>query len=141
MKHGFTLLEVIVAIAILLFGLSAIFHLSTLTRETSVGAEELAIVQLACQAKMNEILATQQVPSNGGAIAIPDVGIVSGDSGDWEMRISTFTLSSSRDLLGVRIVAQKRGSAENMSDRRFELVRWIWNNNPSRQQPSTTRQI
>jgi len=118
MPRGFTLLELLIAMAILLMGLSAIYHLNNNSRATSVAAEELAVVQLACQTKMNELLASNTRPIRAGSIeAIPHTN-------GWTMSVATFSLNRP-GLYGVRITAKKQGAAVTDINGYYELVRWF----------------
>ena len=54
---GFTLLEILLTMAILLLGLTAVFQTTKLALQRMTTAKELADVQNACQAVLNELLA------------------------------------------------------------------------------------
>ncbi len=115
---GFTLLELLIAITILLLGLSAIYRLNDNSRIASAGAEELALVQLACQTKMNELLATKVRPiPTGPAVSIQGID-------GWQMKVTTFSLNR-RGIYGVRIAATKLGTVPADPDGNYELVRWV----------------
>ncbi|MCL2304445.1 MAG: prepilin-type N-terminal cleavage/methylation domain-containing protein [Planctomycetaceae bacterium] len=115
---GFTLMELLIAMTILLVGLSAIYHLNNASRTTSVATEELAIVQLACQTKMNELLASKTRPIQAGSVGmIPNVN-------GWNMSVATFPLNR-QGIYGVRITAKKRGAAATDVNGSYELVRWF----------------
>ena len=117
-RSGFTLLELLIAMAILLLGLSAIYHLNDNSRTASVAAEELAFVQLACQTKMNELLASNARPIQAGS-----VGLIPNTNG-WEMSVATFSLNRP-GIYGVRITARKQGAAATDIYDYYELVRWF----------------
>jgi Tfp pilus assembly protein PilV len=111
-------MELLIAMSILLLGLLAIYHLNNASRTASIVAEELAFVQLACQTKMNELLAsnTRRIPA-GTIEAIPNTN-------GWTMSVATFSLSQ-QGVYGVRITAQKRGAAALDVNGSYELVRWF----------------
>jgi len=116
--YGFTLLELLFAMIILLLGLAVIYHLNNTSRTVSLAAEELAFVQLACQTKMNERLASKTRPMLSGSVErIP------GASG-WEMSVAIFSLNRP-GIYGVRITAKKQGTAAEAPYESYELVRWF----------------
>jgi len=118
MPHGFTLLELLIAMIILLLGLSAIYHLNNSSRTVSIAAEELAFVQLACQTKMNELLASKTRPIRSGSVErIPSAS-------GWEMSVVTFPLNHP-GIYGVRVMARKQGTALTDPHGSYELVRWF----------------
>ena len=117
-SHGFTLMELLIAMTILLLGLSAIYHLNNASRTASVAAEELAFVQLACQTKMNELLASNTRPIQTGSVEMVP------NTNGWSMSVATFSLNR-QGIYGVRITAGKRGAATADTYGSYELVRWV----------------
>jgi len=111
-------MELLIAMTVLLLGLLAIYQLNNASRTASMAAEELAFVQLACQTKMNELLAsnTRRIPV-GAVEAIPNTN-------NWVMSVTTFSLNQP-GVYGVRITAQKRGAAAGDVNGSYELVRWV----------------
>ncbi|MGL6195781.1 MAG: type IV pilus modification PilV family protein, partial [Thermoguttaceae bacterium] len=61
-SSGFSLIEILVALSVLLLGLAVVIRLTTIANRESTSADELATVQLACQTLMNELLATNIRP-------------------------------------------------------------------------------
>ena len=118
MSRGFTLLELIIAMTILLLGLSALFHVNNESRIASVAAEELATVQLACQTKMSELLAT-----GGGAVITGTVADIPNAKG-WKMIIEKKPLNR-KGVVAIRIFAAKQGVPATDRNGHYELVRWI----------------
>ena len=118
MSRGFTLLELIIAMTILLLGLSALFHLNNESRIASVAAEELATVQLACQTKMSELLAT-----NGGTAVTGAAADIPNAKG-WKMSVEKKPLNH-KGIVAIRIFAAKRGVPATDRNGHYELVRWI----------------
>ena len=117
-RSGFSLLEIIVAIVILLIGLAAILRLSSITQTASLAAEELAIVQVACQTKLNEILATKARPiSTGFAGQIENVRY-------WNLYVELYEINRP-GMIGVRIYADKQPPGSTIPEDHYELVRWI----------------
>ncbi len=117
-RQGFTLLEIFLAIAVLLIGLLAITKLTGLARRDSTQAEELAIVQLACQTKMNELLAA----NNRSTAAINEQPITG--VRNWFLSVGYFSVGR-EGLLGIKILARKPAEEPAEADQRFELVRWV----------------
>lgn len=56
---GYSLLEVLAALMILVIGLTSILTLSANIRQKSVAASELAAAEVVCQTTLNELLASQ----------------------------------------------------------------------------------
>ncbi|MCL2119275.1 MAG: hypothetical protein FWH27_12695 [Planctomycetaceae bacterium] len=54
---AYTLIEVLVALTVLIIGFSALATMTTRARRAAVAAEELSTAQLACQTRVNEMLA------------------------------------------------------------------------------------
>lgn len=111
-------MEMILALAMLMFGLAVVYQLLNVSRSASTGAEEMAIVQLACQTKMNELLAMNNasIPSSGFAESIANVK-------DWEMRIERRPTDRT-GVAAIHVLAVKRSRESGGSGHRFELVRW-----------------
>ena len=118
MSRGFTLLELLIAMTILLMGLSALFHINNESRIASVAAEELATVQLACQTKMNELLAT-----SGGAVFARGAEEIPNVNG-WKMSVEKKPLNH-KGIVVVRIFAAKQDVPVTDRNGHYELVRWI----------------
>ena len=54
---GYTLIEVLVALAVLIAGFTALSTMTNHARRAAIAAEELSVAQLACQTRINEMLA------------------------------------------------------------------------------------
>lgn len=121
---GFTLMEVLLSLGVLMFGLSVVFQLITVSQNAAVGAEELAIVQLAVQTQMNEVLA-----SNHDSLSTRNLGRIPNVK-NWEMRIEKFPLKQP-GVVGIRIRAEKHDDSAFRSDHYYELVRWVLGPAPS----------
>ena len=118
MIRGFTLLELLIAMIILLLGLSAIYHLNNTSRTVSLATEEMAFVQLACQTKINGLLASKTRPIRSGSVErIPNAN-------GWEMSVTTFSLNRP-GIYGVRVMARKQGTTQTAANESYELVRWF----------------
>lgn len=117
-RSAYSLLEVIVALAILLLGLAALSQLTGLSGTASRDSEEFAIVQLATQAKLNELLATQET-----IIPVSEEPIL----GVYNWTISVEPTDSGRPgLTALHIIAKKKDN-QNRAVSRYELIRWVTN--------------
>ncbi|MBQ2791144.1 MAG: type II secretion system protein [Thermoguttaceae bacterium] len=102
-RGGFTLLEILVAFAILIMGLSIVAALATTSARQAALVEEETAVQLACQNLMNAILSGDATVSLGVEVPLPDTP-------NWAARVELLDGPIS-NLVAIRIVAT-----------RFELV-------------------
>lgn len=59
-RAGYSLLEILVALTILVIGLAAVFGITQSARHRSIASSNLAAAQLSCQTTLNELLAKQQ---------------------------------------------------------------------------------
>lgn len=98
-RGGFTLLEILVAFAILIMGLSIVAALATASARQAVQVEEETGVQLACQNLMNAILAGDATVSLGVEVPLPDVP-------NWAARVELLDGPIS-NLVAIRIVATR----------------------------------
>ncbi len=98
-RGGFTLLEILVAFAILIMGLSIVAALSSTTARQAEQVEEETGVQLACQNLMNSIL-------SGDAVVALDVEIPFPDAPNWAARVELLDGPIS-NLVAIRIVATR----------------------------------
>lgn len=121
--RGFTLLEILVSLSILLIGLLAVSKLSDLAQRESLSAEELATVQLATQTKMNEVFAQVGQP------IMPILAEPIGGVRDWYLALQVLPTTRT-GLSAVHIRAEKTGiSGPADFSERFELVRWVLTKN------------
>ena len=56
-RTGYTLIEVLVALTVLIAGFTALSTMTNHARRAAIAAEELSVAQLACQTRINEMLA------------------------------------------------------------------------------------
>ncbi len=98
-RSGFTLLEILVAFAILIMGLSVVAALATTSARQAVRVEEETGVQLACQNLMNSILSGDATVSLGVEIPLPDTP-------NWAARVELLDGPIS-NLVAIRIVATR----------------------------------
>ncbi|MDR0337746.1 MAG: prepilin-type N-terminal cleavage/methylation domain-containing protein [Planctomycetaceae bacterium] len=118
MRRGYTLLEILMALAILLLGLTAVLGIMRSTHQRSVAAADLAEAQLACQTLLNELLAQQvrlkPIP------ATPIVGLP-----DWTIGVVLYP-STRSGLFVVHVTAQKLDPNTKMPDGIvYQLLRWV----------------
>jgi len=119
-RAGFSLLEVILATAILLGAAIVLAELASVGRQHADSAEELAAAQLVCRNKLNEILS--------GATPLKTIsGATLQDPTGWLYSVEVDSLGPSGKLPGL---AELRVTvAEDVSDdrpaRQFTLTRWI----------------
>ncbi len=114
---GYTLLEILMATAVLALGLSAVFGISRSALRKSVDAAELADAQLACQTKLNELLARQTPIS-----AEPPAGIE--NLPNWKMTVHIY--DAPRPGMSVlHLSAQKFTPDGTPYEGLYQLLRWI----------------
>ena len=71
-RDAFTLMEILIVLAILGFGMTLIVEMTTFAARNSERVEEDTVVQLACENLMNSILAGEAVAHVGVSTPIPD---------------------------------------------------------------------
>lgn len=98
-QDGFTLLEILVAFAVLIAGLSLVASLATTTARQAERVEEETGVQLACQNLMNAILSGDATVSLGVEVPLPDIP-------NWAARVELLDGPIS-NLVAIRIVATR----------------------------------
>lgn len=127
-RAGFSLLEVIVAIAILFGGAIALSQLASVGRQHSVRATRITAAQTLCQNKLNELVA--------GIIPLaPVVDAPFHESPDWTYSINIEPLGNG--LASVKVSVYEKTENELMdsadairtmtfpSKPRYSLVRWL----------------
>ncbi|MCL2004982.1 MAG: prepilin-type N-terminal cleavage/methylation domain-containing protein [Planctomycetaceae bacterium] len=114
-KTGFTLLEVLLAVAVLFIGLMAVFQTTRSALQTMNTAKELAEAQNACQALLNELLA-QSAPIQA------DEGKAIERLPDWQIQVEIYPAPQTG--LYVLHLSVLHGS-EMQRDVKYQLVRWL----------------
>ncbi|MDR2755231.1 MAG: prepilin-type N-terminal cleavage/methylation domain-containing protein [Planctomycetaceae bacterium] len=117
-RDGYTLLEVLMATAILLLGLSTVLGIMRSTHQRSIAAADLADAQLACQTLLNELLAQQSrikpVPAK------PIEGLP-----DWNISVTVYPAAKT-GLFVVHITAQKIDlHTQKPTGIMYQLFRWV----------------
>lgn len=117
-RGGFTLLEVLMATAVLLAGVLALSQIAYIGRRHAERAESLAAAQLVCKARLNELLI------GGAAIeAVHDQPLP--EMPGWLLSIEMEPVGQS-GLVVLRVTAAEEAVDRDEEYRlSFSLVRWI----------------
>lgn len=99
LRYGFTLLEILIVLTILLGGLSVLSTLLGSAMRQAVEAEEKTSIQMICQNRLNRIL-------SGEETVLPDEAQVIDRFDQWSMTIHLDD-GPLTELVRIRIVAQK----------------------------------
>ena len=115
LKSGFTLLEVVLTISVLLIGLTIVLQTARSALQNTTTAKELAEAQNACQALLNELLA-QSIPiqaHEGKPIErLPD----------WHIRID-INPAPQAGMYVLHLSVQHR--SEPQHGIKYHLIRWV----------------
>jgi prepilin-type N-terminal cleavage/methylation domain-containing protein len=121
-QTGYTLLEVVLATAVMAVGLIAVFGMTDIARKKAVNAAELAEVQLQCQTLLNEELA-KQTPLRPVAPR-PLAGIPNWYAGLYIEPAAE--INGHTEMYAVHIAAQKLSPVDGTPQSPpFHLIRWI----------------
>lgn len=123
-RAAYTLIEVLVALAVLIAGFTALSTMTNRARRAAIAAEELSIVQLACQTRINELLAGVRpiTPSFNEPVAELDY---------WYMTTELFP-ASKRGLTVLRVQMQRERQPGDATGgygggNSFEISSWVDN--------------
>jgi prepilin-type N-terminal cleavage/methylation domain-containing protein len=117
-RQGYTLLEILMATAILLLGLTAVLGIMRSTHQRSVAAADLADAQLACQTLLNELLAQQSRIKPVSAKPIEGLP-------DWNITVTVYPAPRT-GLFVVHVAAQKINPNTKLpTGIMYQLLRWI----------------
>jgi len=115
---GFTLLEILLTTAILLIGLTAVFHTTRSALQRIAAARELTEVQNACHSLLQELL-VQAAPIR------PDAGKTIPHLPNWKIRVDLYPAPQPR-LYVLHLSAQQFSSKDGvLLDTKHHLIRWI----------------
>jgi len=115
---GFTLLEVLLAVAILLIGLTAVYQTTLSALQRMSAARELTEAQHACQSVLNELLA-QAAPIQ------PDSGRRIERLPNWRIRVDIYP-APQPDLYVLHLSAQQFSPIDDtLLGIRYQLIRWV----------------
>ncbi len=98
-RRGFTLLEILIALAVLGMGMALVTQMTTVAARNSERVEEDTTVQLACENMMNSILAGNMTATIGVSTPIPDAP-------NWETTVELLD-GPIDNLIAIRITAQR----------------------------------
>ncbi|MDR0704135.1 MAG: prepilin-type N-terminal cleavage/methylation domain-containing protein [Planctomycetaceae bacterium] len=117
-RYGYTLLEILIATAILLLGLTAILGIMRSTHQRSVAAADLADAQLACQTLLNEFLAQQSRIKPMEAKPIEGLP-------NWKITAAVYP-ATQPGLFTIHVTAQKFDFNTKMpTGIMYQLLRWV----------------
>jgi prepilin-type N-terminal cleavage/methylation domain-containing protein len=116
-KNGFTLVEILITIAILVIGLAAVFQVTRSGLQRMTMSRELTEAQNACQAVLNELLA-RSVPIQ------PDAGKTIEHLPHWKIRVDIYPASQS-GLYVLHLSAEQFSPEGAFIAVRYQLLRWI----------------
>ncbi|MDR2439568.1 MAG: prepilin-type N-terminal cleavage/methylation domain-containing protein [Planctomycetaceae bacterium] len=118
MRNGYTLLEILMATAILLLGLTTVLGIMRSTHQRSVAAADLADAQLACQTLLNELLAQQSRIAPVSAKPIEGLP-------DWNISATVYP-APKPGLFVLHITAQKIDlNTKKPAGIIYQLLRWV----------------
>jgi len=116
--EGFTLLEVLLAVAILLIGLTAVFYTTRLALLRMSVAKELTEAQNACQSVLNELLAQ-------AALIQPDTGKTIDRLPNWRIRVD-IRPAPQPGLYVLHLSAQQFSPKDDtLIGIKYQLIRWV----------------
>ena len=116
-NYGFTLLEILLAMAILLVGLTAVFHTTRTALQRMTMTRELTEAQNACQAVFNELLARSSPIQ-------PDEGKTVEHLPHWKIRVDIYPAPQS-SLYVLHLSAQQFSPDGALPSSRYQLIRWV----------------
>jgi prepilin-type N-terminal cleavage/methylation domain-containing protein len=128
---GFTLLEILLTMSILLIGFTFVFHTAMSAMQRMAMARELAEAQNACRTVLNELLA-------GSALIEPDEGKIVEHLPNWRIQVEIYPASQS-GLAVLHLSAFRASHVAGLPDSKYQLIRWIPSERvrfPEQQQPS-----
>src|SRR5512146_1503052 len=119
MRRGISLLEVVLALAILTMSAGLLASITWTATDNGLLAHRLATAQILAESKMAEVV-TGAIPLHGGTgwTLITDTV----PSGVWYYQVST-TTAVRKDMVGVRLAITDELGMENNSEL-FYVVRW-----------------
>jgi type II secretion system protein I len=135
---GFTLLEVILALAILAGAVAVLGEVSRLALRNAAAARDLAQAQLLAETKMGEIVAGITAPDNVENAQFESSSNASeqGIEAGWVYSISSESTDED-GLLSVRVTVTRNVPAAQHAVK-FSLVRWVQDPNYTYEPPSSS---
>lgn len=120
-REGFSLLEIILALAILAGAIAVLGEVSRIGLENAGIARDLSHAQLLCESKLAEILAGYEPPETQQSV--PFETAVDSSESDWLYSVEV-TPMEEEGLLKVRVTVSKNLPAEKQPAE-FSLVQWM----------------
>jgi prepilin-type N-terminal cleavage/methylation domain-containing protein len=117
-NSGFTLLEILLTMAILLLGLTAVFQTTKLALQRMEIAKELSEAQNACQAVLNELLAQSSPiqPESGKRIEhLPN----------WKIQVDIYPASQTGLCVLHLSALQFSPTDDTFIGVKYQLLRWV----------------
>ena len=119
-RSGLSLLEVILALAILAMSIALLAQITKQSTDNGLMAQRLANAQILCESKMAEVLAGA-IPLTGTSwVPITDSSI----PGNWNYQIQTIT-GQRKDMIGVRLSVSDNPDSTTESPELFFIMRWM----------------
>ncbi len=127
-SRGFSLLEVILALAILTGSIAMLGQAVQMGMRNARVARDSTKAQLLCESKMSEVVSgfTPAVPISDAAFDSVNTGseTAANDTGQWTYSIETESLSDD-GLIAVTVSVTQTTPAPNQRPVGFKLVRWM----------------
>lgn len=131
MRKGFSLLEVLLAMSILLGAIIILGELTRMGRQHAAGARDRTQAQLLCQSVVNEIVA-------GTRLAEPAVDLAFEDRPDWLYSIQREPLE--RPGIAAWKISVRQDLPEEKKPIRYSMVRWVRSDEPGFGQDAGSQQ-
>jgi type II secretion system protein I len=120
-RGGFSLLEVILALAILVGAVAVLGELIRIGTRSAAAARDLSLAQLLAESKLNEIAASESLPRSSGQPS--EFGAEYPHAEGWQYTLSVAGLpQTGLYRVTVTVIADTPDQARPTS---FELVRWL----------------
>ena len=116
-RQGFSLLEILLATAILFGAAIVLFELAAIGREHVNSAEELAVAQHICETRINEILAGAAAPR-----AVDSEEVL--EQPGWKLTVEVNPVDGQAGLAALRVTVFREAD-EMHRGKQYSLVRWI----------------
>jgi general secretion pathway protein I len=119
-RSGLSLLEVILALAILAMSVAVLSQITKQATDNGLMARRLATAQMLCDSKMSEVLAGAIPLTSNSWTQITDMP----QSGTWYYQIQT-TNTERPDMIGVRLSVTDQPDSTTENPELFHIVRWM----------------
>ncbi len=119
-RKGLSLLEVVIALAILAMAAAMLAQVSQLATRNALNSQRLANAHILCESKMAEVLAGA-IPLEPLDWTLEEYGAV---PGEWYYRIEVST-SERENMIGVRLSVSDDPQAVDEKPEVFFLMRWL----------------